>query len=176
VLFTERMTSLPPTHSLTDSSEWHADVPPPIDAKLRSAIDYGDWLSDAPSPFDIQHRETARLYETISGVSPTILGQFDPQQPRKSITPDRTVLSLFEKRAVIVSGEVARLWPVRYETALSPRDSGYYAITEGSRFSHLRVQLVSTIGGALGQARVLSARMGGSPVIVVRLLSSTDWY
>jgi hypothetical protein len=49
------------------------------------------------------------LYETNSGVSPTILGQFDPEQPRKSIPPDRTVLCLFEKRAVVTAGEVVRL-------------------------------------------------------------------
>ncbi|TFD93291.1 hypothetical protein E3T61_04105 [Cryobacterium lactosi] len=170
------MTALPPSYSLTDSNEWHADVLPQIDAKLRSCIYDSEWLSDAPSPFDVQHQETARLYETNSGVSPTILGQFDPEQPRKSIPPDRTVLGLFEKRAVIVSGEVARLWPLRYETALDPRDGGYFAITEGSIFSHLRVQLFSSIGGAVGQATVMSARMGGSPVIVARLLSSTDWY
>ncbi|ANP74384.1 hypothetical protein PA27867_3458 [Cryobacterium arcticum] len=170
------MTSLPPSYSLTDSSEWRADVLPQIDAKLRSCIYDSDWLSDAPSPFDVQHRETARFYETNSGVSPTILGQFDPEQPRASIPPDRTFLGLFEKRAVIVGGEVARLWPLRYETALAPRDSGYFAITEGSIFSHLRVQLFYTIGGAVGQAQVLSARMGGSPVIVARLLSQTDWY
>ena len=170
------MTSLPPSYSLTDSSDWHADVLPQIDATLRSCIDYSDWLSDAPSPFDIQHQETARLYETNSGVSPTILGHFDPEQPRNSIPPDRTFLCLFEKRAVIVSGVVVRLWPLRFETALDPRDTGYFAITEGSSFSHLRVQLFYSIGGAVGQAQVMSARMNGSPVIVVRLLSQTDWY
>jgi hypothetical protein len=170
------MTSLPPTYTLTDSSEWRADVLPEIDAKLRSCIYYSDWLSDAPSPFDLQHEETARLYETNSGVSPTILGRFDPEVPGTSIPPDRTFLSLFEKRAVIVSGEVARLWPLAHEAALAPRDGGYYAITEGSAFRHLRVQLFYSIGGAVGQATMLSARMGGSPVIVARLLSSTDWY
>jgi len=88
VLLTERMTSLPPSYSLTDSSEWHADVLPQIDAKLRSCIYYSDWLSDAPSPFDIQHQETARRYETNSGVSPTILGQY--LQPVSSPNGRRT--------------------------------------------------------------------------------------
>jgi hypothetical protein len=138
---------------------------------------YGsDWLSDAPSSFDVQHAETARLYETNVGVSPTILGQFDPGQPRKSIPPDRTVLCLFEKRAVVADGKVVRLWPKKYDAARDPQHEGFYALTEGRAFSHLNVQLYDTIGHAIGQATVMSARMGGSPVIVVRLLRLTDWY
>jgi hypothetical protein len=40
----------------------------------------------------------------------------------------------------------------------------------------LKVQLYDTIEHAIGQATVMSARMGGFPVIVVRLLRLTDWY
>jgi hypothetical protein len=118
------MASLSPSYSLTDSSEWHAHVLPRIDAELRSCIYGSDWLSDAPSPFDLQHAETARLYETNVGVSPTILDQFDPGQPRQAIPPDRTVLCLFEKRAVVADGELVRLWPKRYEAATIPSTRG----------------------------------------------------
>jgi hypothetical protein len=176
VLLTGSMASLPPSYSLTDRSAWQADVLPRIDAELQNCIYGSDWLSDAPSPFDVQHEETARLYETNVGVSPTILGQFDPGQPRQAIPPDRTVLCLFEKRAVVTNGEVARLWPKKYDAAHDPQHEGFYALTEGTSFSHLKVQLYDTIGHAIGQATQLSARMGGSPVIVVRLLRLTDWY
>lgn len=170
------MTVPPQTYYLTDETEWHADLMPSIDVQLPNCIFGSDWLEGEPSPFDTQHPETARLYETIVGVSPTILGTIDPKQPRKSIPPDRTVLSLFEKRAVIADGKLVRLWRHRYTADRGPEYGGFYAISEGSVTSHLRVQLFESINHAVGQAQVLSARMSGSPVIVVRLLTYTDWY
>ena len=170
------MTAEPQSYSLTDDSDWHADLMPHIDAQLRSCIVDSDWLEGEPSAFDTGHRETAHLLETNMGVSPTILGPFDPKQPRKSIPPDRTVLTLFEKRAIIAEGKLVRIWPHRHEAGPKRGSGGLFAITEGSAFSHLRVQLVAEINHAVAQAKVLSARMNGSPVIVVRLLSQTDWY
>ncbi|MGY4858563.1 hypothetical protein [Cryobacterium sp. AP23] len=170
------MTAAPQTLYLTDTDEWQADPLPQIDATLRSCIYYSDWLDGEPSAFDPRHDETGRLYETNMGVSPTILGRFDPEQPRKSIPPDRTVLSLFEKRAVVADGKLVRLWRHTFEAHRGVPNAGFYAITEGSAFSHLRVQLFDSINHAVGQAQVLSARMNGSPVIVVRLLNQTDWY
>jgi hypothetical protein len=170
------MTAAPQIYYITDENEWQADPMPSINVHLRNCIFGSDWLAGEPSPFDTDHPETARLYETNVGVSPTILGEIDPEQPRKSIPPDRTVLSLFEKRAVIADGKLVRLWRHRYEAERGPGDGGFYAISEGSAFSHLRVQLFESINHAVGQAQVLSARMNGSPVIVVRLLRQTDWY
>ncbi|MET0956373.1 MAG: hypothetical protein ABWY68_10525 [Cryobacterium sp.] len=170
------MTTEPRSFDLTDKSDWHADSMPHIDAQLRNCIFDSDWLEGEPSAFDTGHQETARLLETNVGVSPSILGEFDPKQPRTSIPPDRTVLTLFEKRAIVAEGKLLRIWPHRHEGRPKRGPAGFFAITEGTSFSHLRVQLYDDINQAVGQAKVLSARMNGSPVIVVRLLSQTDWY
>ena len=176
MLLTVFMTDEPQSYYLTDESEWHADSMPQIDAHLRNCIFDSDWLEGEPSAFDTGHRETARLLETNVGVSPTILGEFDPKQPGKSIPPDRTVLTLFEKRAIVADGKLVRIWPHRHEPRPKRGSAGFFAITEGTIFRHLRVQLYDEINHAVAQAKVLSARMNGSPVIVVRFLSQTDWY
>lgn len=54
--------------------------------------------------------------------------------------------------------------------------AGFYAITEGTSFAPLRLQLYPSISHAVGQAQVLSSRMNGSPVIVARLLSEIGWH
>jgi hypothetical protein len=170
------MTSAPPILSIRDETEWHAESLPDIDVKLPTCIYGSDWLRDAPSAFDTRHTDTARLYETNSGLSPTILGDFAPDQPRKSIPMGYTDLHLLEKRAVIAEGRLVRLWRSRYEPSYGTNQTAFYAVIEGNTFGNLRVGLDNSIGHAVGQAQTLSDRMNGAPVIVVRLLSSTFWH
>ena len=170
------MTSAPPILSMREDTEWRAESLPDIDVTLPSCIYDGDWLKGEPSAFDTHHAETARLYETNSGLSPTILGEFDPEQPRESIPIGYTNLHLLEKRAVISEGQLIRLWPSRYEPSAGTDLSAYYAVTEGNTSGNLRVGLDNSIGHAVHQAQILSDRMNGAPVIVVRLLSSVFWH
>ncbi|MET4581544.1 hypothetical protein ABIE21_001034 [Conyzicola nivalis] len=170
------MTAAPAILSIRDETEWRAETLPQIDVKLRSCIYYSDWLADAPSAFDTEHSETARLYETNNGVSPTILGGFHRDQPSESIPMGYTNLQLLEKRAVIFEGALVRLWRSRYKPSIAIEKAGFDAVTEGDRSKHLRLGLDQSIGHAVGQAETLSARMNGAPVIVTRLLSSTFWH
>jgi hypothetical protein len=170
------MTSAPPILSIRDETQWRAETLPQIDVKLRSCIYDTDWLEGAPSAFDAEHSETARLYETNNGISPTILGAFHPDQPGKSIPMGYTNLQLLEKRAVIFEGKLVRLWSSRYQPTHGTNPSSFDAVTEGDTWKHLRLGLDWSIGHAVGQAETLSARMNGAPVIVTRLLSSTFWH
>lgn len=177
MLLTEGMTAAPRIVSITDETEWRAETLTPIEVKLATCIYSSDWLADEPSAFDTEHSATARLFATNSGISPTILGPFAPDLPGKSIPYGYTVLDLFEKRAVIADGKLVRLWSHRFaaEDGLH-NGGGMHAITEGTTHGHLSVRLDDSIGHAVGQAQVLSARMNGAPVIVARLLSRTDWH
>lgn len=176
MVLTVTMTSAPPILSIRDETEWRAETLPQIDVKLSSCIYYGDWLADAPSAFDTEHSDTARLFETNSGISPTILGEFHPDQPGKSIPVGYTNLQLLEKRAVIFEGALVRLWGSRYRPSVPIDAAGFDAVTEGDTRSHLRLGLDQSIGHAVGQAETLSARMNGAPVIVTRLLNSIFWH
>ena len=176
MVLTVAMTSAPPILSIRDETEWRAETLPQIDVKLRTCIYYSDWLADAPSAFDVEHAETARLYETNSGISPTILGGFHRDQPGKSIPMGYTNLQLLEKRAVIFEGALVRLWSSRYKPSVPIDAAGFDAVTEGDTWKHLRLGLDQSIGHAVGQAETLSARMDGAPVIVTRLLSSVGWH
>lgn len=176
MLLTGWMTTAPAILSIKDKTEWHAESLPTIDVALRSCIYGTDWLDGEPSVFDTQHHETARFYETNSGVSPSILGKFDPDLPGQSIPMGYTNLYLFEKRAVIADGKLVRLWRQRWHPAPELREEVCSAITEGTVFSHLRVGLDFSIGHAVGQAEVLSARMNGAPVVVARMLTATGWH
>ncbi|TFD45959.1 hypothetical protein E3T55_17765 [Cryobacterium frigoriphilum] len=171
------MTTAPRILSIRDTTEWRAETLPTIDVTLRTCIHNSDWLQGAPTAFDTEHNETARLYATNSGISPTILGPFSPDLPAHSIPHGYTVLELFEKRAVITNGKLVRIWRQRFDAEQGMRDGGgIHAITEGTIFGHLSVRLDNSIGHAVRQAEVLSARMNGAPVIVARLLSRVDWH
>ncbi len=163
-----------PRH-LSDTSEWQAETLPLINAKLQGCIYGSDWLEGAPAAFDTGHDETARLYATNMGITPSILGGFDPDLPAAAIPMGYTNLSLFEKRAVVVGGSLVRIWSQRYEPQRDLRRVGFYAITEGAG-SPLVLGLYPAIPHAVRQAEVLSSRMNGSPVIVARLLTEIGWH
>ena len=68
-------------------------------------------------------------------------------------------------------------WGQKFDADPGLRNGGgMHAITEGTTHGHLCVRLDDSIGHAVGQAQVLSARMNGAPVIVARLLSRTNWH
>jgi hypothetical protein len=173
MLLTGGMTPAPRT--LTDTSEWQAESLPLIDAKLPGCIHGSNWLEGEPAAFDAGHDETARLYATNMGVTPSILGGFDPGLPAAAIPMGYTNLSLFEKRAVIADGSLVRIWSQQYEPQRALRRAGFYAITEGARVP-LVLGLYPSIPHAVRQAEVLSSRMNGSPVIVARLLTEITWH
>lgn len=173
MLLTGGMTSAP--RNLTDKSEWQAESLPLVEAKLPGCIFYSDWLEGEPAAFDTGHDETARLYATNTGITPSILGGFDPGLPAAAIPMGYTNLSLFEKRAVIADGNLVRIWSQRYEPQRDLSRDGFYAITEGARVP-LVLGLYPSIPHAVRQAEVLSSRMNGSPVIVARLLSEIGWH
>jgi hypothetical protein len=165
----------PAPRNLTDKSEWQAESLPRINAKLPGCIYGSDWLEGEPAAFDPGHDETARLYATNMGVTPSILGDFDPRSPAAAIPMGYTNLSLYEKRAIIADGRLVRIWSQRYEPQRELSRAGFYAITEGARVP-LVLGLYPSIPHAVRQAEVLSSRMNGSPVIVARLLSEIGWH
>ncbi|MET1087884.1 MAG: hypothetical protein ABWY04_12325 [Arthrobacter sp.] len=165
----------PAPRNLTDRSEWQAESLPLIEAKLPGCIHGSNWLEGEPAAFDTGHDETARLYATNMGVTPSILGGFDPSLPAAAIPMGYTNLSLFEKRAIIADGNLARIWSQRYEPQRELSTAGFYAITEGAGVP-LVLGLYPSIPHAVRQAEVLSSRMNGSPVIVARLLSKIGWH
>jgi hypothetical protein len=174
VLLTGGMSPAP--RNLTDKSEWQAGSLPLTDARLPGCIDGSDWLEGEPAAFDTGHDETARLYATNMGVTPSILGGLDAGFPAAAIPMGYTNLSLFEKRAVIADGNLVRIWSQRYEPQLQLSEAGFYAISEGSARVPLFLGLYPSIPHAVRQAEVLSSRMNGSPVIVARLLSEIGWH
>jgi hypothetical protein len=176
MVLTEPMTPEPAVFGTDDTTAWHTDDLPVIDVKLRSCIYNSDWLADAPSPFDVHHNETGRLYATNSGISPTILGEFDPKMPSHSIPMGYTNLYLLEKRAVIAEGRLIRLWPQRYKPDHTHLEDGCRAITEGDSSKHLSLGLSSSINHAVHQAKTLSSRMNGAPVIVTKTLTDQFWH
>lgn len=165
----------PAPRTLTDKSEWQAEKLPLINAKLPGCIHGSNWLEGEPAAFDTGHDETARLYATNMGVTPSILGGFDPGLPAAAIPMGYTNLSLFEKRAIIADGNLVRIWSQRYEPQRDLSRAGFYAVTEGARVP-LLLGLYPSIPHAVRQAEVLSSRMNGSPVIVARLLSEIGWH
>jgi hypothetical protein len=151
MVLTEPMTPEPAVFGTDDTTAWHTDDLPVINVKLRSCI-----------------------YN--SGISPTILGEFDPEMPSHSIPMGYTNLYLHEKRAVIADGKLIRLWPQRYKPDHAHLEDGCRAITEGDSFTHLSLGLSSSINHAVYQAKTPSTRMNGAPVIVTKMLTDQFWH
>lgn len=164
--------------SVTDDDSWAARPAIRIREDFPSPIS-DDWLADAPRAFDTRHNDTARLVVTNRGVSPVVLGSFSFTDLQRSIPTGYTDLSVVEKRAVIVDGRIARLWPQAHEPAISdvrwtilipddapPKgDATFLGVSAGYVLWH---------GLRLGCS--LSRLMNGRAVLLVRGLESHYWH
>lgn len=153
-----------------------AESRPPITVTVPNCIERSDWLVDAPSVFDVEHDETARLYATNRGVTPSILGDIDPGKPWETIPMGYTTLMLLEKRAVVADGALVRLWPRRYGATDEFRIDSFDAVMAGVGASRLGVGLGHPLGSAIETAKALSQKMNGEPIVVTRTLSNINWH
>ncbi|PPF78440.1 hypothetical protein [Pseudoclavibacter sp. Z016] len=95
---------------LDSSSWWDEGVEvPKIDHEPAGPA---TWLRGHPSVFDTDHDETLLFAETGSGVSRCgTADDFRQDVLFENVPMGYTSLTLLEKRAVVMGGRVARLWP-----------------------------------------------------------------
>lgn len=150
-------------------SWWDKEVEVPQTAH-ESAGDT-TWLSDRPSIFDTRHDQTLLFAETRKGVSRCgVINDFPQDALFENIPMGYTGLTLREKRAVIVNGRVARLWPGERQP------QGYAVSTVDDAGLPLSAGHTSLLWHGVELALRWSAVVTDRPFIVATLHSSQAWH
>lgn len=155
---------------VTDADAWwdpEVDVPQTAVASTGSST----WLVDRPSVFATGHDEALMFAQTRNGTSGCgTISDFGQDDLFENVAMGYTALTLFEKRAVVVAGRVARLWPGEQ------RPSGYTASTMDAAGKPLEAGHHSLLWHSVGHALRWSTVVTDRPFVVAAIYSSQNWH
>ncbi|PPG27223.1 hypothetical protein [Pseudoclavibacter sp. RFBB5] len=155
---------------IVDSSSWwdKGIEVPNID---HEPAGHATWLRDHPSVFDTDHDETLLFVETGCGVSRCgTADDFRQDVLFENVPMGYTSLTLLEKRAVVMGGRVARLWPGER------RPEGYVAGTVDAAGRPLGAGHDSILWHSIHRALRWSAIVPDRPFTVGAVRSSQAWH
>lgn len=172
-------------YSTRDDDAWAVDDLDAAAARIAAGPVFADWPGPGPAVLDVHHDRVGTFLATRTVVTRVHLaGDPWPGREEAPMPPvGYTSLAKHEKRAVLVDGEVVRLWargedeepwtPVRVPDA---REHLHVLVPpDRERAQLLRLSLGTAIGPVLRTAAELSRRMR-TALVVGRLVDVWDWH
>ncbi|MDT9591540.1 hypothetical protein RDV89_00575 [Nocardioides zeae] len=154
---------------VTDETTW-ADPDVAVEPLQLPRLGREDWLADRPSAFATDHDDLRLVVTTNRGYSRCgTEADFDDRALLAHVPMGYTDLSVLEKRAVVASGRVVRLWP-------GPRAQAYALTTAGADGRPLPGPTAGLLWHALQSAVRWSALLGARPLLVTTTRSTRAWH
>ncbi|GAB3073103.1 hypothetical protein [Nocardioides zeae] len=154
---------------VTDADAWH-DRSVRVGRQEFRAPGPSGWLAGRPAATATGHDELLHLVRTNHGLSRCgDLADFADEALLANVPMGYTSLDLLEKRAVVASGQVARLWPGR--TAAT-----YGVTTVDDDGKPLSAGTSTLLWHALALAVRWSGLLGDRPLLVTSTRGSQNWH
>lgn len=154
---------------VTDADAWH-DRAVRVGRQEFRAPGPGGWLADRPAATATGHDELLFLVRTNHGLSRCArLADVADEALVSNVPMGYTSLDILEKRAVVASGQVARLWP-------GPTAATYGVTTVDDDGKPLSAGTSTLPWHALALAVRWSGLLGDRPLLVTSTRSSQSWH
>ncbi|WP_447644384.1 hypothetical protein [Nocardioides zeae] len=154
---------------VTDTDAWRDRSARVGRQEFRAAGPSG-WLAERPAATATGHDELLHLVRTNHGLSRCgDLADFADEALMANVPMGYTSLDILEKRAVVASGRVARLWPGRTATS-------YGVTTVDDDGKPLSAGPSTLLWHALAHAVRWSALLGDRPLLVTSTRDSRSWH